>query len=50
MNSVITIIVTVICFIISIPIGGWLARRQLCRDWTLDQEIQWWIDFISRRR
>ena len=49
MHPIITAIVTIICFVVSIPIGGWLARRQLYHDWTLDQEIQWWINFIGGR-
>jgi hypothetical protein len=39
MHPVITAIITIICFIISLPIGGWL-----------DQEMLWWIDFVLRRR
>lgn len=47
MISPFTIIVTILCFILSIPIGGWLARRRVIRDWTLAQELEWWLNLIT---
>ena len=44
--TAITIIITIVGFVASVPVGGYLARKQVISDWTLDQEIQWWIDLV----
>ena len=47
MPLIFVILLTVVCFILSLPIGGYLARRQVLPHWTLDDEIAWWIKFIK---
>ena len=41
------IIVTIICFLMGIVLGGFLARKRVKPDWTIDQEIKWWIGLFT---
>jgi hypothetical protein len=45
---ILTVLLTLVGFVVSIPIGGWLARRQVISDWTLDDEIEWWINLVRK--
>jgi len=46
MEQFINIFMTIICFLVGIVLGGFLARKRVISNWTLNQELRWWIELI----
>lgn len=48
--GILTVLVTLLCFVGGCFIGGFLARRQAGHTaWTMEDEIRWWVKLVKGR-
>jgi len=49
-STMIQIIATLTCFVGGLLVGGWWAHYRQDKTWSVGQEVDWWLNLITKGR